>query len=137
MKRLRLHFSGNKISRETFLDRYVNFFMFHLEFEGANIQFYMLLKEIIKNIYDHAGGKGELIFLMEGKKVHFMLKDFGKKSFDLNQIKKNGSTKLGNGVNFGQGIGKGLIEDLARGIEIDLRVDTQKGFCYSGTYRLR
>ncbi len=140
MKKYRIIFRGNNISREDFEENFEKFFEKSLGDLGKypqDIQFYMFLWEVVKNIYDHANGRGEMILLVEGHDLSFVVRDFGKKSFDLEKIKKRGSTKAGNGINFGFGVVGGGINALAKGIGIDLKLDTSRGFRYSGEYRLR
>ena len=140
MKRKEIVFEGNDISREEFEGNFLNFFddfLGSLETNPQHIQFYTLLWEMIKNIYDHAEGKGKVILSMQNLQVDFLVKDFGTANFDLNKIKVHGSTKLGNGINSGLGLCMGLIEDSAKGIDIDLKINTSRGFCYTGIYKLR
>ena len=90
-----------------------------------------LIKEIAKNIYDHANGRGSLAIAKKANVFEFYIKDEGTESFDIESCKKDRQPTK-NGINFG--IGLGLIKDLAEALDIDLIVDTSKGFCYKGTY---
>lgn len=104
------------------------------------IAFIMLLNEIVKNIYDHADGQGEVTVVRDGDVLSFTARDFGTKSFDLTEIRARGSTKAGNGMNFGIGVCRGLIEQLAHSVGMTgagLSLDTSKGFSYSGSFTLR
>jgi len=136
MKTKRLVFKGNEISRNAFLD---NFIAENVNFFGVDINhsFLLLLVEIAKNIYDHANGKGELVFLMDGDEVDFVIRDYGTKKYWLFWVKLFGSTKSGNGINFGKGLSGGMIERCAKDLGIDLKIDTTSGFCYSGKYKFR
>ncbi len=138
MRKNRIIFNGNSIPREKFRENFQNFFedfLGDLSKHPQHIQFYTLLWEIVKNIYDHADGQGEVVLSVEACELHFVVRDFGTKSFDLEKIKKIGSTKCGNGVNFGFGIVGGGINSLAKGIGISLELDTSQGFSYSGDYK--
>ena len=140
MEEIKLIFKGDDVPRESFEDIFLDFFediLGGLKDSSRSIQFYMLLWEMIKNIYDHAEGRGEVIFSIQDNDIHFVVRDFGTASFDLEQIKKVSSTKFGNRMNYGLGISGGLIEGYARGIDVDLKIDTSHGFCYSGIYHFR
>jgi len=99
--------------------------------------FLMFLLEIVRNIYDHADGLGYLFLRQDGGDVFFEVKDSGTECFDLSEVKKRGSTKYGNGTNFGMGLCGGMIEDVAETLGINLTIDTSRGFRYTGNYRMR
>lgn len=97
-----------------------------------------LLLEIIRNIYDHAEGRGQVCLKDDGHTIHFEIKDYGQKAYDLEEIIRIGvSSKAGNGKNFGVGLIKGAIRGFATDLRIELKIDTSCGFKYQGTYAYR
>lgn len=130
-------FEGNDIDRDLFLESFVNFLhdSFINEEETKYISFIIFLREIVKNIYDHADGKGRAEFSIKEGKIGFFIKDFGGAAYDLEKIKKIGSTKIGNGINCGNGIAGGMIEQMALDLNIQLTIKTRKGFSFSGVYK--
>jgi len=94
----------------------------------------MFFTEIAKNIFDHAEGEGEAKIAKNPDNVLFLIKDYGKKSFDLDEIKKRNSSKKGDKTNRESGIS--FIESYAEHILHleEFKIDTQEGFCYSGKY---
>lgn len=132
---LKIEFTGNHVRRNDFLEQIKESFM---PFMGLDTGFMMFVWEIVKNIYDHADGKGQLTLKKEeggeNELFHFEIKDFGTQSYDLAKIKETGSTKIDSKVNFGNGLQGGMIEGMAEDLSITLRIDTSSGFCYAGTY---
>ncbi len=99
----------------------------------------MLLQDMIKNIYDHAQGKGRLEVVLEGDRLSFLVRDYVLKSYDWAEIKKHGSTKAylpGNTVNYDQGIRGNLITGPVEDLNCKLEIDTSAGFTYVGTMRV-
>jgi hypothetical protein len=93
----------------------------------------MFFREILKNIYDHAGGTGEMTLEETKRGIDFKIKDFGREAYQLDAHKTMPSSKAGNGVNFG--VGLSLINGMAKDLKIiDFRVDCSRGFTYSGVY---
>jgi len=93
----------------------------------------MFFREMVKNIYDHALGMGKMSLVREMSGIRFRIEDFGNKSYDFNILKVGRSSKAGNGINYG--IGLGLIESMAESLQIvDFKIDCSKGFIYSGVY---
>ena len=135
-KKCALLFKGTDITREDFLNAFIEFLSKNSLLPEKGLEpCVMFFKEIVKNIYDHAHGKGEAHFSLQGDKVIFYIKDFGTESFDLKKIRETGSTKVGNGFNFGTGISAGAIKELARCSNIRFRMRTAKGFSFCGVYR--
>jgi len=128
-----IEFDGNMGSRVEFLDRLKKQLIDFLDdLVQVNVAV-MFFKEIVKNIYDHAEGKGVMTLVKGERGIYFRIKDFGKESYDFEILKTKGSSKAGNGTNFG--IGLGLIEGMADGFGvIDFKIDCSKGFVYSGIY---
>jgi len=97
-----------------------------------------LFYEIIRNIYDHADGKGQLYLKDDGQTISFEIKDYGSRAYDLEAIIAIGvSSKAGSGRNFGLGLIGGMIKGYANSLGIDLIIATSHGFCYSGVYRYK
>jgi len=134
MRELKIVFEGNNISRKDFLQNFTNS---TIVFVGEkHTGFVMLLREILKNIYDHADGLGQITLVNDNDSICFDIFDFGTESFNLMQIKAGTSTKSGNGINFGSGIIGGMIEDYASALKIELEIDTSNGFRYKGIYKM-
>lgn len=90
-----------------------------------------LIIEVAKNIFDHARGCGALRIQAHGTSFVFEIHDNGTEAYDFEFCRANPSD-LQNDINCG--IGLGMILDLAQSLSIDLKIDTSKGFAYSGTY---
>ncbi|MFA6158750.1 MAG: hypothetical protein WC763_03980 [Candidatus Paceibacterota bacterium] len=102
-------------------------------FDGHENGAIMFFREMIKNIYDHADGKGRARFAKEATGIRFRIEDFGTGSHDFFALRRGGSSKAGNGINSGKGLG--LIEDMATDLHIrEWNIDCSKGFAYSGLY---
>jgi hypothetical protein len=133
-------FKGKSMGREAFMnDFYEKIAPFLSKSFTVNydwVMLYTLFNEIVKNIYDHADGKGEAIFWKNNvkKRLYFQIKDYGTKRHSLAKIKKEAKKgKPGNGINFGAGIAT-IIPGLALNLNIPLKIDTSCGFCYSGLF---
>ncbi len=127
-KSIAMEFCGIAVKRNIFLKET------HIAISklmGHEIMFIHLIHEIAKNIYDHAKGKGSLIITQKDNSFEFEIKDNGQESYDFN-LCKNNSRLIGNEINFG--IGLFLITEIAKSLKIDLKIDTSKGFRYSGIY---
>ena len=133
MVRRRYFFPGDIFPREEFLDGFMIFL------DGSvgvrNQALVIMFMEIAKNIYDHAGGNGVATFLLSDHAIHFFIRDYGIETFNLDSIRKSGSSLAGNGVNYGVGIAGGAIESIARGLKIGLRINTSRGFAFRGRYQ--
>jgi len=127
-----LKFCGDEQNRHKFLH---SVRLPVMEFVSERMTLDALINEIVKSIYDHAHGIGELRLerKLDGS-IEFMIKDSGYKTFEFEQCIGR-STLVGNGRNFG--IGLAMIQSLARTLKIDLKIDTSQGFNYSGVYRKR
>jgi hypothetical protein len=123
-----LHFDGLEKDRGRFLLK-VRRGVY--EFTDGDTGFCILMMEIAKNIFDHAGGKGSLTLMRVGKMFEFEIKDEGTQSHDYEKCRGQSSLR-GNGINFG--VGLDAIPDMAKTLGIDLKIDCSRGFCYSGTY---
>lgn len=132
MKKLLFELDGTKMRRHDFIyqtaDRFDEFF------EGTDAHansVIMFFSEILKNIYDHAGGKGKLVLEEVEGGARFVVEDYGGGSYDLEALKERGSLKAGNGVNYG--VGLSLIPGVAEGLGVvDFKLDCSCGFKYSG-----
>jgi anti-sigma regulatory factor (Ser/Thr protein kinase) len=128
-----IEFQGTQEKRSVFLHKLIEPLS---RLAGDRIQanaMIMFFWEITKNIYDHAGGKGRAFFEETETGIRFKIEDFGVEAHDTDALIAQGSSKSGNGTNFGIGLWmiRGMANDL--GI-IDFKVDCSKGFVYSGTY---
>lgn len=128
---LKIEFTGCDCDRAVFL---CNTRMAVMDFIGERMTLDAIIHEIVKNIYDHADGRGVLEIRREDDLFHFQVSDHGHSPHDFEVCFYN-SRKAGNGVN--HGIGLGVIMHLAHDLDMQLSVDTSRGFSYSGTYRRR
>lgn len=93
----------------------------------------MFFKEIVKNIYDHAGGEGRVSLVETEQGIRFEVTDSGTASYDIDVLVSQGSSKAGNGINYGLGLE--LIQDMAVDLKIiEFEIKCSKGFAYSGIY---
>lgn len=125
---LTMRFDGTVQNRREFLRRIR---VIIIDLVGSTSVFDALINEIAKNIYDHAHGLGSLVIEILDGSFNFEVMDDGKISHNYEYCRNN-STLKGNLTNCG--IGLGIIKDLAESEEIDLRIDTSRGFLYSGTF---
>lgn len=116
-KHLVLDFDGSEQNRDVFLKQIRTKIMC---FTAERMRLDALIHEIAKNVFDHAGGKGKLVITQENDFFHFTIYDYGPEARPRTE------------VNFG--IGKSIIEDLAKAFDIELHVETTAGIRYSGTY---
>ena len=98
---------------------------------GEKMTLDALIHEIAKNIYDHARGEGSMTIIQKDNLFEFEIKDDGQESYDFD-LCKNNSASVSNGINYG--IGLNMIFNLASALKIELKIDTSKGFYYSGVY---
>ena len=136
MKEFFLEFTGIKKQRDDFLED------FHEEFfknscieemdRNKKMQLFYLLREIIKNIYDHAEGMGSVLLKqIDTGRILFKVCSPGN-SYDFQKLKKEPSSKQGNKINFGRGLF--LIESMLQDFTENYSVDTSAGFCYQGEF---
>jgi anti-sigma regulatory factor (Ser/Thr protein kinase) len=131
-KTLRYRFKGNSISREEFRR---DFKTSVVKFLGDHdVRFMFLVLEIATNIWDHAHGEGRAVFIRSGRILTFVIRDFGTDAYDLKTIKRGRTSKPESGKNFGLGLCEGLIQASAEGLNINLSINTTRGFCYKGVY---
>lgn len=127
---LNMRFDGSESNRAKFL-KGIRTAVIELTKEVMTLDF--ILYEIAKNIFDHAGGVGSLIIWRTGHTLEFVIKDGGCSTYDFATCIGN-SRLCGNGVNFGLGLS--MIVDGAKGLGINLHIDTSNGFSYQGVYEL-
>ena len=125
---LEMRFDGTTTDRKEFLRRIRTAV---IELTGERMTLDALINEIAKNIFDHAHGLGSLIIKNQNGAFEFEIKDDGESAYDFETC-STCSRLVGNGVNFG--IGLKTICELARDLDIDLCINTSKGFSYSGVY---
>ncbi len=134
---LHVVFEGNHIDRDVFLsEKFIRVLRKFLEEptveDDQYLVFVMLAKEIVKNIYDHADGKGEATFIKNSDSLSFEIKDYGTVEYDLVALQGGGSTKH---TSYNRGIGLcRMIPDMADVLGINLHTDCTKGFTYTGEW---
>ena len=99
-----------------------------------DLGFWYFVREIAKNMWDHADGKGSFHFIRDELDVRFWICDQGREGFSLATIKKGGSSKAGNGTNFGAGVIGGMIDDWSREAGLSYTLNPERGFEYTGTF---
>ncbi len=131
MRELHIEFKGNGTPRNQFVREILVELLAY--FGDSNNALIQLVLEIIKNNWDHAEGKGSLAVTERSPGTfEFRVTDGGTAPVDL-EIACRGSTKAGNGTNYG--IGMGMIKDLgAMTCFTDFKIDTTAGFTYSGIF---
>lgn len=121
------------LTRDEFIKRFRTAFFRYLQPKSAHPNLWLIILEIVKNIYDHSGADGIFLAEDEGDVFSFLAFDFGERSFPpfktlRDETAARGSSKGENGVN--QGSGLYFIDASARGMKMELRVDTERGFEY-------
>ncbi len=115
---LLIEFNGRSKKQDKFLSDFVHTAAGFLDEEKrihAN-EMVTFLQEMVKNIYDHAEGKGKVKLTRIGRGIHFKVEDFGDKRHD-----------------FGQGLF--LIQGMARDLKIiAFEINCSRGFTYTGIY---
>ncbi len=136
-KNYRLEFDPNEKNRDTFLRTCIDALENFVPSEIPKLHgFIMLVREIVKNNHDHAGGRGYMELTQVSDGIQFEIGDYGSQSFNLSEIIATGSSRLSSGRNFGVGICQNGIVDMASTLCRDFSVDTSKGFCYRGVFIL-
>jgi hypothetical protein len=130
-QKLEIRLAGEK-SRKDFLKEFKKQVTDFIGLE--NKEFLLMLTEIVKNIYDHNGGRG---YVKLKKTVN------GKIRFKIgNVIGQKGAAVLSEShqenrsVNWGVGLSGVGIKEIAKVLEIDLIIDISSGFVYEGIYQL-
>ncbi len=127
-KTLEMRFDGTVTDRKEFLKQIRAAVT---ELTGERMTLDVLINEIVKNIFDHAHGLGHLVIRSKEGSFEFEIKDDGQGSHNYENCSVD-FRLIDNGINFG--IGLKTIRDLAQSLNIDLKIDTSKGFSYSGIY---
>ncbi|MEI7480487.1 MAG: hypothetical protein WCJ59_02560 [bacterium] len=129
---LMMIFTGTDVKRSVFLREIHYRVMEYVDHYGMGIN--SLLVEIAKNIYDHANGRGSLTITPQDDETYlFEIWDEGTGGYDFEEIIRSEKSRLkGNGVNCGAGLTQ--IQDYADTFTTSFKIDTTKGFRYSGTY---
>ncbi len=130
-------FNSHKKDRTFFLLAMLKFFHNTITYDHREL--IVLITEILKNIYDHTDGYGQLYVKKEYPYIKFEIKDFGTKNFNIEKLAKPGfSNKKGNGVNFGRGLDMAILnEQTHEMLGLKLTLDTSSGFKYKGKYDMR
>ncbi len=106
--------------------------LFANEFAGL---MYPIL-EMVKNIHDHADGKGTLILhRISPLEIMFDISDEGTESYNYDTYLKGPSRLQGNGINKGVGL-RSISSFLATQHFKEVLIETSHGFHYKGTYIL-
>jgi anti-sigma regulatory factor (Ser/Thr protein kinase) len=124
-------FDGSAKNRELFLN---TIRVAVSDYTGEMMTLDYLMRELAKNIFDHAEGKGKMVIMRRGGSFEFEIKDEGTEAFDYEYCMQH-SRLSGNGKNYG--IGLRLTREFAKHFSIDMHVDTSKGFRYWGVYTPR
>ena len=135
MSKLEMVFKKENESRGEFCSKILGIIRIFLNQNDNGLL--VLFLEIIRNIYDHADGQGKIVLIKNLDSIKFIIFDFGKKKYNLIEIKNSGSTKEISGLNFGAGICGSMIDDISQTLDIKLKIGTTKGFRYEGIYYLK
>ena len=132
-KKINIIFEGNNIDRVLFLEHFRDKVLRFFGMEDG-VRVYMFSKEMIKNIFDHAGGRGESTFEKSENFVLFEVKDYGEGKYDFQELKSRGTSKPESGNNFGVGLTS--VESMNEMSGVEIKINTEKGFSYSGKFPL-
>ena len=133
-----LIFDGKSKSREKFLQD-ARKEMMKLDFEGINAVI-MIFHEMIKNIYDHADGLGEVHFeerLEQPNIFDFKVFDYGTGQYNFEGLIR--TSRLSGHPDHPQNgaVGLYLIQGYATQMDgVSIRINTSHGFHYEGTFDL-
>lgn len=129
-----INFTGN-ISRREFLRSFQEQLARLIDLQ-ENREFFMMLKEIVKNIYDHNHGYGYARFRqITGNRIHFALGNtIFPESAEQAFFADDGGVSR---VNFGLGFSSYGIKAMAQFLDIDLSFDQVAGFLFEGEYQLK
>jgi hypothetical protein len=132
-KELRFDFSGTDIPRDNYLEDIKNrlFPFVNNKIHYWNV-FSMMIIEMLKNIYDHAGGNGYALFIKSNETISFQIKSFSSEEFDYLLWSEPG--KSSKDTKYNRGIGLSIIEGTAEQLEIDLKIEQSEGLLYKGVW---
>ncbi|MFH0846390.1 MAG: hypothetical protein V1851_03275 [Patescibacteria group bacterium] len=123
-----IYLDEKETSRQDFLERFGNLFLNLISRE--HFRLIIILREIIKNIYDHADGKGRIQIKKEGSCIQFIINDYGTKKFNLGEIIPTDSKEE---IDYGAGLR--IIQAGTDGL--NLKIKTSRGFSYYGRYQCK
>ena len=131
---IKLFLDEKDVERSVFLTK-----MCHLLVESITLkhsELITIIVEILKNVHDHASGQAEVFIKRTNSYIEFKIKDEVKNfDVDIKKFSQQGfSTKSGNKVNYGAGLGLILHPEIKK--RFNLKLDTSHGFKYSGKYYL-
>lgn len=146
MLKFELQLDGGNLSRGEFMSTFKRLFreFFELEYGWAPTLFFILM-EMVKNIYDHGGRRGEVVVQIDADGAIFEVRDFGEgykggsaaKDFDsIAEFHENYGSSLCEVSSENLGIGLSLIKGGLDGIQkiakVEYKIVTSPSFCYSG-----
>jgi hypothetical protein len=125
-------FKGNNCDRSVFSTTFKKYLIEYLqERKQKEPQYFTLFfNEIVKNIYDHADGVGEMTLIEREDYFEFKIRDFGRKGPDKSTLYVNysfGCTLISSVVSLVAQNGRRYME------EYDFKID--EGYIYSGKIR--
>jgi glucose-6-phosphate-specific signal transduction histidine kinase len=135
VKKISIIFDKEIKDRKKFIDVYIQIIKATL-LDETEVNFIRPIMEIVKNIYDHANGEGELILKkINEESLYFEIFDYGNNYYILEKLKHDGISTLAsakNAHNFDFGLSK--ILEFGQKLCQNFEVKTSKGFYYSGIY---
>lgn len=124
-------FKGNDCVRYDFVQAFRTYLIKYIQEREQKYPAYFILffGEIVKNIYDHADGVGEMVIIEEENHFDFKVRDFGRNGPDMNTP----------GINYNLGLSLiSIIVDLNQDGEKymqDFNLKKENGYIYSGKIR--
>lgn len=130
-------FNGNTDLRDDFLETITNY-MFSMNEQNDFVRF---IFEIVKNIYDHAGGLGKFTYTKIGNIIEFEIGDTNTEPINnFDELKKLGfSTKSTERDSPNRGKGLSIIESCGNDSFYcsEFSIDTTAGITYKGKWKIR
>lgn len=134
--KLTMTFLGNEnIDKEDFIGE-ISEYLFLYWFECRMHIIFVLIREMVKNIFDHGTGKGVLTLIKNGETYEFEFIDHNPQMVIFEEIikinKGNGWVKKSS---TNCGVGLSIIKTIGKEKEVTLIIDdTKGGINYSGSY---
>ncbi len=126
-------FNSHKKDRSFFLHVMIKFLWDKVTHDHREL--ISLIIEILKNIYDHTDGYGQIYINKTKNFIEFEIKDFGTKSFDIEKLSKIEFTTKETSFNKGSGLHMMILDKrIHKTLGLKLDLDVSCGFKYFGKY---
>lgn len=144
MLKLELRLGGSNLSRDEFCSNFKQLLrpLFDSGYHWAPT-LYLMLMEMVKNIYDHGGKSGVVLVQVNESVATFEVRDFGEgykggsavKDFDsIAEFHEDNGSSVVTQDNRGIGLSiiRGGLKHLREAVDIEYEIVMNPSFCYSG-----